>query len=111
MFESILRVDDFMKLIGKFQCFCVFLLKETKAIKNHLKVYVSFLSYMLRISEIVRGPSELSFRECHPCYVYDRTHVRYTDVTKGGYLDSIWTRNPLHLGPRGNHVMRMSRTS
>jgi len=50
---------------------------------------------MLRISEIVGGPSELSFRECHTCYVYDRTHVRYTDVAKCGYLDSIWTRNPL----------------
>jgi len=22
--------------------------------------------------------------------------VRYTDVAKCGYLDSIWTRNPLH---------------
>jgi len=51
---------------------------------------------MLRISEIVGGPSELSFHECHLCYVYDRTHVRYTDVAKCGYLDSIWTRNPLH---------------
>ena len=70
--------------------------KEIKAIKNHLKVYVSFLSQMLRVSEIVGGPSELSFRECHPCYVYDRTHVRYANVAKCGYLDSIWTRNPLH---------------
>jgi len=51
---------------------------------------------MLRVSEIVGGPSELSFRECHPCYVYDRTHVRYANVAKCGYLDSIWTRNPLH---------------
>jgi len=54
---------------------------------------------MLRISEIVGGPSELSFCEFHPCYVYDRTHVHYTDVAKCGYLDSIWTRNPLQAGP------------
>jgi len=64
-------------------------LKETKTIKNHLKVYVSFLSYIFRISEVIGRPSEPSFRECRPCYVYDRTHVRYTDVAKCGSLDFI----------------------
>jgi len=37
---------------------------------------------MIRRSEIIGRPSELSFRECRPCYVYERTHVQYTDVAK-----------------------------
>jgi len=60
VFESVSKVDNYVKLIGKFQYSCVFLLKKNKnkINKTYEKEYASVMFQLFRKSETLGRPSE-----------------------------------------------------